>query len=74
MAHLTNGDKPAKPYPDYPLPARATGRWAKRIRGKLRQPAWPSIEGGDVPVRAAFSAKIAAVGRNRSRRVPWLSG
>jgi integrase len=28
-------DKPAKPNPEYPLYPHATGRWAKRIRGKI---------------------------------------
>lgn len=34
MTKSTIPAKPAKPYPDFPLFPHATGRWAKKIRGK----------------------------------------
>jgi hypothetical protein len=32
---MAKSTKPSKPFPGFPLYAHATGRWAKKIRGKL---------------------------------------
>jgi integrase len=36
MANSNKGDRPAKPYDAFPLSVHATGRWCKKIRGKIR--------------------------------------
>ncbi|HLJ92943.1 MAG TPA: tyrosine-type recombinase/integrase [Gemmataceae bacterium] len=49
MPHRTKSirpSKPSKPYPDFPLFPHATGRWAKKIRGKLHYfGPWPDPDG-----------------------------
>lgn len=49
-----SGDKPAKPNADFPLFAHATGRWAKKIRGRLHYfGPWDDPQGSLVKYLAA---------------------
>jgi len=60
----SKANTPAKPYPDFPLFAHQTGRWAKKVRGQLRfYGRWGhSVAGQIVPVDdvsgSAAEAKI----------------
>ena len=35
IQHVRRGDKPQKPYPEFPLTANGNGQWSKKIRGKV---------------------------------------
>lgn len=36
MARINEGPRPTKPYPQFPLSPHASGKWARRIQGKVK--------------------------------------
>jgi integrase len=53
--------KPAKPSPDFPLFSHATGRWAKKIKGKMHYFGhWDDPEGALSEYQAFASGKLPA--------------
>jgi integrase len=58
-------EKPAKPYPDFPLTAHPTGRWCKKIRGQLHYfGPWSDPEGA----LANYNAQAEALHAGRKPR------
>jgi integrase len=58
--------KPEKPYPKFPLFAHATGRWAKKIRGKFHYfGPWSDPDGAN----ALYEAQASALHAGRVPRV-----
>lgn len=68
--------KPAKPYPDFPLFAHASGRWAKKIRGSLHYfGRWGHKQGSKiVPVDDPEAAANAAVEEYERQRDDLYAG
>lgn len=68
--------KPAKPYPDFPLTPHNSGRWCKKIRGKLHFfGRWGNVrEGKVVPVDDVAASADAAVELYKEQRDDLYAG
>ncbi len=54
-------DKPAKPYPEFPLTAHVTRRWCKKIKGKLHYfGRWEDPEGALREYEAYLAGEVVA--------------
>jgi integrase len=64
--HSTDGGKPSKPYPGFPLFPHASRRWAKKIRGKFHY--FGSWDGGPTAALERYEAQREALHAGKKPR------
>jgi hypothetical protein len=67
--------RPSKPYPEFPLFAHATGRWAKKIRGRLNYfGRWEDTDGALTKCLEQKDALQSEVGGQKTESSSAASG